>query len=175
MDFGKDIEKSWDLSDMSKIIDLELRARICDFFADYAHVIDDDYLEEWPKFFAQDCIYQITTKENYQSNLPVGIMYCEGRGMLNDRVKALRTANIFEPHSYCHVLGVSSLEKKGANEILSRTNFTVFRTMQSGETESFVAGKYLDEIRFDEQNIEIVSRRVILESRRVDILLVIPL
>ena len=45
MDFGKDIEKSWDLSDMSKIIDLELRARICDFFADYAHVIDDDYLE----------------------------------------------------------------------------------------------------------------------------------
>ena len=175
MDFGKDIEKSWDLSDMSKIIDLELRARICDFFADYAHVIDDDYLEEWPKFFAQDCIYQITTKENYQSNLPVGIMYCEGRGMLNDRVKALRTANIFEPHSYCHVLGVSSLEKKGANEILSRTNFTVFRTMQSGETERFAAGKYLDEIRFDEQNIEIVSRRVILESRRVDILLVIPL
>ena len=175
MDFGKDIEKSWDLSDMSKIIDLELRARICDFFADYAHVIDDDYLEEWPKFFAQDCIYQITTKENYQSNLPVGIMYCEGRGMLNDRVKALRTANIFEPHSYCHVLGVSSLEKNGANEILSRTNFTVFRTMQSGETESFATGKYLDEIRFDEQNIEIVSRRVILESRRVDILLVIPL
>ena len=107
MDFGKDIEKSWDLSDMSKIIDLELRARICDFFADYAHVIDDDYLEEWPKFFAQDCIYQITTKENYQSNLPVGIMYCEGRGMLNDRVKALRTANIFEPHSYCHILGLS--------------------------------------------------------------------
>ena len=175
MDFGKDIEKSWDLSDMSKIIDLQLRARICDFFADYAHVIDDDYLEEWPKFFAQDCIYQITTKENYQSNLPVGIMYCEGRGMLNDRVKALRTANIFEPHSYCHVLGVSSLEKKGANEILSRTNFTVFRTMQSGETESFAVGKYLDEIRFDEQSIEIVSRRVILESRRVDILLVIPL
>ena len=43
MDFGRDIEKSWDLSDMSKIIDLELRARICDFFADYAHVIDDDY------------------------------------------------------------------------------------------------------------------------------------
>ena len=111
MDFGKDIEKSWDLSDMSKIIDLELRARICDFFADYAHVIDDDYLEEWPKFFAQDCIYQITTKENYQSNLPVGIMYCEGRGMLNDRVKALRTANIFEPHSYCHILGGSRLEK----------------------------------------------------------------
>ena len=160
---------------MSKTIELELRDRICDFFADYADVIDDDYLEEWPKFFAQDCIYQITTKENYQSNLPVGIMYCEGRGMLEDRIRALRTANIFAPHTYCHLLGVSSFENITGNLLAVRKNFSVVRTKQDGTSDIFAVGKYVDEIIFTTDDLKFYSRRVILESRRIDILLVIPL
>ena len=157
------------------VLNNRLRIRVADFLADYTHCIDDNRLEEWPDYFAERGLYHITTKENYEAGFPIGLMYCEGRGMLNDRIKALRTANVFEPHTYCHFLGGSRLSYKGKNILSARTNFSVWRTMETGKTESFAIGKYLDEIRFDDRELEFTSRRVILESRRVDVLLVIPI
>ena len=40
-----------------------------------------------------------------RAGLPIGIMRCVGRGMMVDRVKAFHTANIFEPHTYNHMIG----------------------------------------------------------------------
>jgi len=159
----------------NSVLNNSLRIRVADFLSDYAHCIDDNRLEEWPNFFAETGLYHITTKENEEAKLPIGLMYCEGRGMLKDRIKALRTANVFEPHSYCHFLGTSRLSYKENNILSARTNFSIWRTMETGQTENFAIGKYLDEIRFDDKQLEFTSRRVVLESRRVDVLLVIPI
>ena len=159
----------------ASILDPALRARVADFLVDYAHTIDDDRLEEWPTFFTDDALYHITTRESAEAGLPIGIMHCQGRGMLEDRIKALRTANVFEPHTYCHLLGATRLTDRGEGVIEARTNFTVTRTMQDGGGEAFAIGKYLDEIVVDGNTIAIRSRQVILESRRVDVLLVIPI
>ncbi|MBH67065.1 MAG: hypothetical protein CMM58_01810 [Rhodospirillaceae bacterium] len=157
------------------VLDMDLRVRVMDFLSDCAHSIDDDRLEEWPNFFSERGIYHITTKENEEAGLPIGIMYCEGRGMLKDRINALRTANVFEPHTYCHLLGNTRLSYKSHDTLSARTNFSVIRTMQSGKTENFAIGKYIDEIKFDQKIIEFTLRRVVLESRRVNVLLVLPL
>jgi anthranilate 1,2-dioxygenase small subunit len=159
----------------ASLLDHALRARVTDFLVDYAHVIDDDRLEEWPDFFTDDALYHITTRESAEAGLPIGIMHCTGRGMLEDRIKALRTANVFEPHTYCHLLGATRLTDQGDGVVRARTNFTVTRTMQDGGGEAFAIGKYLDEIVVDGDTIALRSRQVILESRRVDVLLVIPL
>ena len=151
------------------------RAAVEDFLIDYAHAIDDDDLEAWPGYFTEDGIYQIITREGFEAGLPLGIMYCEGRGMLEDRISALRTANIFEAHTYCHLLGRPSLARPSPELIQARTNFTVTRTMQDGGGESFAVGKYLDQIVFDGGRPLFRDRRVVIESRRIDILLVIPL
>ena len=74
--------------------DLELRLRIEVLMAEYVHCIDDDRLEEWPNFFTDEGIYRITNRENYELNLPVNIVFCNGIGMFQDRVSALRKANI---------------------------------------------------------------------------------
>lgn len=159
----------------ASVLDPVLRARVSDFLVDYAHAIDDDRLEEWPAFFTEDALYHITTRESAEAGLPIGIMHCQGRGMLEDRIKALRTANVFEPHTYCHLLGAPRLTDKGEGIFQARTNFTVTRTMQNGGGEAFAVGKYLDEIVVDGDAMAIRSRQVILESRRVDVLLVIPI
>jgi 3-phenylpropionate/cinnamic acid dioxygenase small subunit len=62
----------------------------------YAHDIDDGLLDGWPAYFTQDGTYTILTRENLADGLPMGIMYCQGRGMMADRIKAMQTANIFE-------------------------------------------------------------------------------
>lgn len=155
-------------------IEPALRAPIDDFLLDCAHAIDDGNIEAWPDFFTSDATYQVTTREAHEAGLPVGIMYCEGRGMMVDRVQALRTANVFEPHTYCHLLGRPRLWPDTSSTVRARTNFSIVRTMQDGRSELFAAGKYLDRIVLDREP-KFAERRVILESRRIDILLVLPL
>lgn len=151
------------------------RILIEDFLTDYAHAIDDDRLEEWPAFFTQDGVYRITTHENHAAGLPVGILYCEGQGMMSDRVRAMRDANIFEPHRYCHLLGRPRIEPDGADTYRVRSNFTIVRTMQNGDATIFASGSYRDRIAFEDGAPKLKDRRVILDSRRVDILIVYPI
>jgi len=155
-------------------VDAGLRTRIENLLADCAHAVDDDELERWPGFFTEDAVYQIITRENHDAGLPMAIMICEGRGMMADRVMALRTANVYEPHTYCHLLGRTALSEDGEG-IAARTNFSVVRTMQDGRMETFAAGKYLDRIALADGAPLLADRRVVLESRRIDILLVYPL
>ena len=71
----------------------------------YVATIDNDRLEDWPKLFTRDCLYQIISKENEDDNLPAPVMHCENTAMLRDRVAALRNANIYAKPAYRHFLG----------------------------------------------------------------------
>lgn len=158
------------------IDDLSLRARLTDFLLDYAHAIDDGDVKAWPGYFTEDARYKIASRENVDAGLPMGVMYCEGAGMMRDRVLALETANIYEPHTYCHNLGPARMKRAPDGSIHARTNFTVVRTMQEGRMDTFAAGKYLDRIVDQpDGSFRFADRLVVLESRRIDILLVFPL
>ncbi|HZU89970.1 MAG TPA: aromatic-ring-hydroxylating dioxygenase subunit beta [Stellaceae bacterium] len=156
-------------------IDPELRSRIEDFLSDGAQAIDDDEIERWPFFFTEDGFYQIIPRAGFEAGHPLGIMTCRGRGMMQDRVAALRGANIYEPHTYCHVLARPVLRRDADGTIMARTNFALYRTMQGGPTELFAAGSYRDRILCEGEELRLKSRRVVLESRRVDILIVLPI
>lgn len=145
-----------------------------DLLADYVEAIDDGALERWPGFFTESGEYQIITRESHEAGLPVGIMYCASRGMMEDRVQALRTANIYEPHTYRHLLARPRIQRS-AEGFTVRSNVCVFRIAQDGETVVFATGRYLDRIVEDGTALRFRSRHVVLDSRRVDILLVLPL
>ena len=87
----------------------------------------------------------------------------------------MREANIFEPHRYCHVMERPRLRNSSANTYVARTNFIVTRTMQNGDMETYATGKYLDSIDVSDEAPRFQQRIVVLDSRRIDILLVYPL
>ena len=153
---------------------MTVRDEIEELLADYAEAIDDGALERWPGFFTEDGEYQIITREGFDADLPIGIMYCDSRAMMEDRVRALRTANIYEPHAYRHLLGQPRFEAAG-DGFAVRSNFCVFRIAQDGDTVTFATGRYLDRMVRNGGALRFRSRRVVLDSRRVDVLLVLPL
>ena len=157
-----------------QLVDPAILSMIDTLISDYAHAIDDDELEAWPDFFTEDGTYKIISRENYEAGRPLGILYCDSQGMMRDRILALRTANVYEPHTYCHVLGRTRV-RLDSDAYQARTNFTVVRTMQNGDDSLFATGKYLDTLVAVGNGVRLKSRLVVLESRRVDILLVIPL
>lgn len=155
--------------------DIIRQLRIEALLTDYAHCIDDDRLEEWPELFTQDCTYRVITRENHEQGLPMGLIYCDGRGMLKDRISALRTANIYEPHGYRHAVSAVKIigEDNGVYHVQS--SFTVIRTMHDGDMSVFACGRYLDRIIDQGGALKFAERLVILDSRRIDTLMVIPI
>lgn len=155
-------------------LDPAARTRIEDLLTAYCHCIDDDKLERWPEFFTADAVYQIIPREGYEAGHPLGIMLCKGRGMMSDRVRAMRQANIYEPQRYTHMLSRPEIKPNGAGYHV-RTNMHVVRTMEDGTSDMFVTGRYLDVVMLSDGAPLFAERRVLLDSRRVDTLLVVPL
>jgi len=143
--------------------------------ADYARCIDDDRLENWPDYFDDPCIYKITTAANHREGLEAGIVFANSRGMLIDRVSALREANIYERHTYRHILGVPSILTQSGGGVRSETPFLVARIMRDGETDIFATGRYLDLYRFSDASAKLAERIVVCDSSRIDTLLALPL
>ena len=51
------------------------RLQLGRLYADYAHCLDADQLEYWPDFFTDDCFYRVTSAENFEAGLPLGLIY----------------------------------------------------------------------------------------------------
>jgi anthranilate 1,2-dioxygenase small subunit len=155
--------------------DVLLRAELDALYADYAHCLDNDALEEWPNFFVDDCYYRITSAENYDAGLPLGIVYATSKGMLVDRVMALRKANIYEPQRYRHLIGAIKTGAEENGKLAVTANFLVIRTMQDGAMTVFAAGRYVDRVMRDGDRWRFAHKDVVLDSRQIDTLLAIPL
>lgn len=157
----------------------EIRDAIEDLQGAYVHCIDDDRLEEWPAFFTERCVYKVIPRENADQNLPIALMYCDSRGMLQDRVVAHRAANLYAPHYYRHMISAIRILSQDRGEITAQTNYTVFRTMADpihyGETEIYSVGKYVDRIVFEEDTARFQEKIVIVDTGKIQSLLVTPL
>jgi anthranilate 1,2-dioxygenase small subunit len=160
---------------MRATIDFSLQERVADLLERYAHTLDDGRVDDWSAFFDEKATYQVTTRENVEAGMPLGIILCVGRGMLNDRIKALKEANIFESHTHRHVLGRPLITLRDDGTYSVRSSFVVYRTMYTGKTDIFATGVYDDVITADAGPMRFLRRQVVLDSRAVDTLMVYPL
>ncbi|MBM3224726.1 MAG: aromatic-ring-hydroxylating dioxygenase subunit beta [Candidatus Tectomicrobia bacterium] len=143
--------------------------------AEYIGCIDDDALERWPQFFTEDGMYRIVSRENYARGMPASFFYCQGQGMMHDRILALRRANIYEPHVYRHMVSGTRLRHEEPGGWRLTTNFHVVRTMHTGEIVVFATGCFEDMLVEREGALLFREKTVICDSSRIDTLLVIPL
>ncbi|WP_382327209.1 aromatic-ring-hydroxylating dioxygenase subunit beta [Hydrogenophaga sp. UC242_50] len=155
---------------------LELHLAVSLLNAAYADCIDADRLEAWPDFFTPDCFYSITTLENHARGWDAGLIFADSRGMLKDRVSGLREANIYERHSYRHIVSVPAHLRTEGQTVRTRTPFAVYRVMRNGTSQVFVTGCYHDELRIEgDGELKIARRVVVCDSSVFDTLLAIPL
>jgi 3-phenylpropionate/cinnamic acid dioxygenase small subunit len=138
--------------------------------AAYAAAIDTDRLEDWPEFFAPDCLYKITSADNHKRGYAAGIVYADSQAMLRDRVTALRSANIYERQAYRHIVGLPVIA-----DMTAQTPFLVARIMRDGRTDLFATGVYLDKLVEHDTQLRFIERIVVCDSGHFDTLLAIPL
>ncbi len=134
-----------------------LWAQVHDLFAEYVECLDDDELERWPELFTETCLYQVVARENHDRGLPLAAILCESRGMLEDRVVAVRETSMYAPRYLAHVVGPARVRHGPDGTVAARAGYTVFRTLADEETRVFNSGRYLavvdtsgDRLRFRE-------------------------
>src|SRR5579859_8042440 len=87
-----------------RIAALLLHREIEEFNSAYAAALDDGRLNDWAEMFTDDAFYVIISRENADRGMPVGLVYCENKGMLLDRANAMKT-EMFAPRYLRHIIG----------------------------------------------------------------------
>jgi len=139
------------------------------------HSIDEDRLEDWVDLFAEDCVYKILSRENFDSGLPLELMSCYGKAMLDDRILSLREANLYNIHWDRHILG--GIEVLGIEEDnwLIKANYTLYQTTNKGDSELFSVGSYHDKIVSVDGVLKFKEKIVIVDTFAVIRLLSTPI
>lgn len=125
---------------------IRLRLEVEELCYDYVEALDGGELERWPEFFTDDCFYQVISRENYDQGLPLATIRCESKGMLADRVVALRDTMMFAPQHARHLVSNIRVRKERDGVIPVTSNYAVLQTLMDEETKVFSAGRYLDEV-----------------------------
>jgi 3-phenylpropionate/cinnamic acid dioxygenase small subunit len=143
--------------------------------ARYVASIDENRLEDWPGFFIETCRYQIISAENHEAKYPIGVFFANSRAMLQDRVSALREANVYEAQRYRHLVSPSLITESSGGIVAAQTNYQVIRIMHDGATLLFSTGRYLDRIDLRGKEHLYQEKLVLMDSRRIDTLLALPI
>lgn len=163
-------------SDVSKMNEINKTLQIMDLQARYANCINEDRLEEWPAFFLDECNYMVTNAENFNARMEAGVIWADSRAMLSDRVSALREANIYERHTYRHILGMPQIRRYSeSGGVHTETSFVVVRITNGHQTEVFATGKYVDVIEYADEQPMFSQRIVVCDSNDIDTLIAFPI
>jgi anthranilate 1,2-dioxygenase small subunit/terephthalate 1,2-dioxygenase oxygenase component beta subunit len=103
------------------------------------------------------------------------VIYADSRGMLEDRISALRKANIYERQRYRHIVGLPVVlgETNGGADV--ETPFLIVRIMHDGRMEVFATGCYRDKVRLNAANTPRFAERIVIcDGGRFDTLVAIP-
>ena len=160
---------------MSKAkIDPVLRFEIEDLYAEYADVLDMMELERWPEQFTENAFYDVIPRENYDRDLPLAIMRCESRAMMEDRVRAIRETLMFEPRYVRHLISSFRITPGDDGEIGVTANYLVLETLSDEMTKILNAGRYVDTLVREDGALRFKEKRCVYDSTVVPNSLVYP-
>lgn len=144
---------------------LALLNELREFYEDYAACLDDAEFDRWPEFFTENARYRVQSAENYERGLLHAPMYCEGKGMLRDRVSATRVL-VYEPRRQRRaVFNVRLLSE--TDVIRSQASFMLIEQMLDRDPVLALTGRYVDEIVRNGESFLLRDRTVVYDNYRI--------
>lgn len=152
----------------------EQRAALRDFHDDYSACLDNVELERWPDFFIDTCRYRVISRENHDAGLPLSLIYCDGRGMLLDRVMALRESTVYEPRSLRHFVSACRIAADTEDGFEAQSNFLIIESLSDREPTVNLVGRYIDRFVQTDAGLKLRDRWCVVDNYRIRTSLIIP-
>lgn len=126
----------------------ELRLALLALYDDYGAAIDDDF-ERWPDQFTDDALYRVVARENAERGRMWPTFWCEGKGMLRDRVKAIRETSVYTPRQMRHFFSGIRIVGDAPDGFRTQSHFLIAESGPDTESRLFAVGRSLDVVRRD--------------------------
>jgi anthranilate 1,2-dioxygenase small subunit len=154
---------------------LLLHHEVDTFNSAYAAALDEQRLTDWAEMFTDDGFYVVISRENADRNMPVGLIYCENKGMLLDRANAMKT-EMFAPRYLRHIVGSPQILGEEPNgDIRARANYVVVQVLfDRPEAKLHQVGVYYDKFRRVGETLKLAERRCVYDNLLVDNALCLP-
>ncbi len=162
------------LAGAGKAITPETHLRVTMLIEEYGRLLDEDRLEDWVELFTSDCRYEIVSRENRDLGLPLSLMLCDSRDMLQDRIYSLREANIYNIHSDCHVIGPARVTASPGGFEASAA-YSLYQSDQTGRTRLFSVGRYYLTLAEQADGPRIKALQVVVDTGAILSLLATPI
>lgn len=158
-----------------QVVELSIEQQIFQLNNRYARCLDEDRLEEWPKFFVEDCRYLIHPRENFRLGLEGYLLYFDNNAMLRDRVTSLREANLYSIHQDRHFVSGVALDGCVDNVYHTYASYQVIQTDVDGHARVFSVGEYRDQLVMTTDGLKFKERQVIVDNFNVEGMIAVPL
>ena len=155
---------------------LLLHREIEAFNTAYAAALDEQRLDDWAEMFTEDAFYVVISRENADRNLPVGLIYCENKGMIFDRAFALEKTAMFAPRYLRHLIGnLQILGEEENGTFRARSNYVLMQVLYDRpDAKLHQVGVYQDVFRRVDGALKLAERRCIYDSLLIDNALCLP-
>ncbi len=152
----------------------EARWEVEEFHYEYAAGLERGEIAQWPDFFTDDALYRVIARDNEESGLPLGLIYCEGKGMLHDRAYALIHTEMYAPR-YLQ-LRVSNTRVFSADDthIRAEASYLLLETLVDEPSRVQQVGKYHDVFQRVNGGLLIKDRKCVYDTVIIDNCLVFP-
>jgi 3-phenylpropionate/cinnamic acid dioxygenase small subunit len=156
-------------------VPVELRLAVEDLHSEYCAALDERRYEDWAALFTEDCLYRIVPRDNHERGLPLALMHCESRGMLLDRIVALRETSYYAPRTLRHMVSGIRVAAEADGVLRGQANYLVLQTLPEQPTTLFNAGRYLDVVVREAAGLRFRERLCVFDSILVPNSLIVPL
>jgi salicylate 5-hydroxylase small subunit len=157
-------------------IDVALQLEIEDLYSRYGALLDDGPLREWPDLFAEQCLYLLIPRDNYDRGLPLAIIRCESRAMLTDRIRAAQETIMHEPRYLRHQITNVRVTNVAGARFDATAHFSVMEVLPDELPRILAVGRYIDVVqRRSDGALEFSEKRCVYDSVLVPNTIVYPL
>ena len=154
--------------------DREAKWAVEDLLDRYVQCLDEERLEEWPEFFTETAVYRVIPRENVERGFELATMSCDSKGMMKDRVGAIRNASVFSRRYLRHLVTNVRVTGREGDCYTVQANYAVLQTTPGEETKVFNAGRYADKVVLGNGEPKFQEKIVIYDSLQIPGMLVIP-
>ncbi len=157
------------------MMDFDTFNQLLHLYAEYSAAVDSSDWDKWPEFFVDDCSYRLQPRENHERGFPLATLSFESKGMLKDRVFAIRETLFHDKYYQRHVVGVPRVLAADGERIRAEANYAVFRTKLSELTTVFNVGRYIDTVRRTSAGLKFESRLCVYDSEMIPNSIIYPI
>jgi len=152
----------------------DARLEIEEFNYAYADTLDRFDVDGWVEYFTEDALYHVIARDNEESGLPLGLIYCEGKAMMKDRAYALLNTEMFAPR-YLHLSITNTRALKIEGDLIdAAANYTLIETLVEEPSRVQQVGKYRDIFKRTPNGLLLQERKCVFDSVMIDNCLVFP-